>query len=151
MLKAKLGLIRASTCHRTELRSGEERILAELKSLSSIDSVSKRVDHLSETVWGSPAKRLAEFSSSSSSWADRSDPPRDLSCVYMRTDAEDEETGESVTNLITLSEDNKSLLSSAFTSSLSNSSRRQIRNSFPLHAWKRHAALALIQSLSRPP
>ena len=115
-------------------QSSDQFILNELQRLesslnSTIKSVSDCVDQLSETVHGPPAKkRLAE--SSHIHWADRRDQVLDT--LLRWSDKEGEGDGEpSATGTIELSENNKSLLSSAFSTTLTNGERRRIRNTFP--------------------
>ena len=127
-----------SDSHELDAGQSSELILTELRSLaSSVQSVSDRVDRLSDTVYGQPEKRsLAESKAieaadgpstkksraESRSWADTLE---DLPVPHW-----DNEDGEPDC-FAPLSEHYESLLSAAFSSSLNNGERRKIRNNFP--------------------
>ena len=115
-------------------QSSDQLIIGELRRMesslsSTIKAVSDRVDRLSETVYGPPAKkRPAE--SGQGHWADRQDQAPDTAIHW--SDEEGEGDGESsALGTIKLSEYSESLLSSSFTTTLPNVERRKIRNAFP--------------------
>ena len=127
-----------STVTGTGQSSGESTalILKELQIMrSNIESVSSRVDKLSETVYG-PLSAKKSKTAEAVNWADRSDSGRDRPFPRFRADSEDEAgTGEEEScrdETLQLSENNLSLVESAFSTSLSNTERRRIRRSYPI-------------------
>ena len=109
-------------------QSTNRSIFEEICKISlSIESVSSHVDQLSETVYGPPARKRS-VDSYPTLWADRQDRGLDSSPHWSEED-DGEDTSSS--EMIKLSEHNKSLVSAAFSTALSNMERRKIRNTFP--------------------
>ena len=120
--------------HEEQSSKRDDRILKELKQLSfSIGNIESRVSKLesgrshSSVPPSSKKRRAAEHRAESPmDWADRGLAEEE---GHLRPEWSDSEEGE--VHTISLSEYNVDLLSSSFSSTLSNSERRKVRNSFP--------------------
>ena len=102
----------------------DDLVLKELRRLnSSMEQISDRVRHLESIAPPASKRRATESRRSVEDWADREDDDPG--------DRDDPQwSGEDAS--FTLSESNRKLLSSSFTTVLSNSERRKIRSAFPV-------------------
>ena len=115
--------------------TGSSEIISELKSLkasftTSLESISSRVDELSEAVYGPSARRQTPAESGSHSWDELCKSPRTRP-QPMWGASDDEEDDPGSRRVVELDEKDKQLIQGAFTMGVSNAERRRLRSCYP--------------------